>query len=86
METFNYLPIFEYIDKWGQNFKLELKEELKAELASKQEVSELKTAVASLAYQVKTYHEELLISTHRLDRLEGWAGPVGDKLNLPIKF
>lgn len=64
MTDINFQPIFDYIDK----SKAELKEEIMSEVRT--ELGEVKTAAANLSSQVQKYHEEMLVSGHRIDRLE----------------
>lgn len=75
-------PIFAYIDESNK----QLKQDLKEELVTKDDFREVKTSIANLSSQVKQYHEEMMVSGHRLERLEKWAEMVGDKVGIPIVF
>lgn len=79
MDQINFQPIFSYID--------DSLNPLKADIAQvKSDMADVKTAVANLSHQVQKYHEEMLVSGHRLDRLEEWAVQVGQKVGVPIVF
>ncbi len=84
MSDVNFQPIFDYIDESNKKLKEELKEEILTEVRS--EFGDIKTAVANLSGQVKKYHEEMLVSGHRLDCLKEWAQIVGGKVGVPISF
>ncbi len=84
MSDTNFQPIFDYIDQNSQKLKTELKEEILSEVRN--EIGDLKTSIANLSVQVKNYHEEMLVSGHRIDRLEEWAKQVGNKVGVPIVF
>ncbi len=79
MADINFQPVFDYIDQ----SILPLKEDI---LTVKNDMREVKTAVANLSTEAKNYNEELLVSGHRLDRLEGWGKKVGSKVGIPLKF
>ena len=84
MTDINFQPIFDYLDNsiWG--LKTSLKKEIMTEVRA--ELSDIKTAIANLSGQVQGYHNEMLVSGHRVDRLEKWAKQVGKKVDLPIEF
>ncbi len=57
----DFKPLIEYLDeKFGESDKRF--EAIEGRLTN------LETAVANLAAQVKTYHEEMIILTHRVER------------------
>lgn len=72
----NNQTIIEYVDRRFEEQDIKLSAEF----------FELKTMIANLSGQVQTYHQELLVSNHRLDRLEGWGKMVGNKVNIPLSF
>ncbi|MFA5991165.1 MAG: hypothetical protein WC794_02895 [Candidatus Doudnabacteria bacterium] len=76
----DFQPIFDYIDKSNQDLKKVVVSEVREEL------SDVKTAIANLSSQVKKYHEEMMVSGHRIDQLEDWANRVGQKIGVPINF
>jgi len=80
MSDTNFQPIFDYIDESNKKQKEEILNEIKID------ITDVKTAVANLSSQVKKYHEEMLVSGHRIDRLEEWAKTVGEKVGVPIAF
>ncbi len=80
MSDSNFQPIFDYIDQSNKTLKEEILTEVRIELG------DIKTSIANLSAQVKQYHEEMLVSGHRIDRLEDWAKQVGQKVGVPISF
>ena len=84
MADINFQPIFDYIDDSNKGLKEDLKEGLMTEMRT--ELKDIKTSIANLSAQVKKYHEEMLVSGHRIDRLEEWAKTAGEKIGLPISF
>ncbi len=76
----DFQPIFDYIDESRKGIKKDILSEIKEEFA------EVKTSLANLSSQVKKYHEEMLVSGHRIDRLESWSAEVGKKVGVPIVF
>lgn len=48
--------------------------------------SEIKTAVANLAKQVKDYHQEMIVFTHKVERMEAWIKKVSLKVGIPYEF
>ncbi len=80
MSDINFQPVFDYIDQNNQV----LGEQILGHVD--EQLREVKTSIDNLSSQVKTYHEEMLISGHRLDRLEGWGKIVSTKINVPLKF
>lgn len=77
MTSNQYLTI---IDKSNQDLKKVVVSEVREEL------SDVKTAIANLSSQVKKYHEEMMVSGHRIDQPEDWANRVGQKIGVPINF
>jgi hypothetical protein len=80
MSDINFQPIFDYID----NSQNELKQDLVSLMDGR--FDEVKTQIANLTHQVQRFNDESQVSKYRLDRLEGWAGKVGNKTNIPIEF
>lgn len=79
MADTNFQPIFDYLDTHLGGVKSEIKE-------LRQDVNMVQTSITNLSAQVKQYHEEMLVSGHRIDRLEDWAKQVGQKVGVPISF
>lgn len=48
--------------------------------------SEIKSAVANLAKQVKDYHQEMIVFTHKVERMEVWIKKVSLKIGIPYEF
>lgn len=80
MADINFQPVFDYIDEAKKEIKEDVRVELRAELR------DVKTSISNLSSQVKKYCEEMLVSGHRIDRLEQWAEQVGNKVGVPIAF
>lgn len=80
MQEINFQPVFDYID---QN-SVVLKEEILSAVDLR--LVEIRTDIANLSGQMKDFREEMLISSHRTDRLEAWAKRVGKKVDIPIEF
>jgi hypothetical protein len=76
----NFQPIFDYTDESNSRLKEDILTEVRGEFF------DIKTSLANLAGQIKKYHEEMLVSGHRIDRLEQWADQVGKKVGIPISF
>jgi hypothetical protein len=55
-------------------------------LPTREDFSQLLTAVDKLAGQTETYNAERSAETHRLERLEIWAKKVSATINVPIEF
>ena len=79
MSEINFQPVFDYIDQSISPLKEDI-------LSLKNDMGDVKTSLANLSAQVKKYHEEMLVSGHRVDRLEEWAQRVGQKVGVPIVF
>lgn len=54
--------------------------------AEKSQVDELLGAVAELAADIKTYHEELLALGHKVDRLERWIHQIAEETGVKLSF
>lgn len=83
-QEINFQPIFDYIDESAKNLEERLVK--KIENTIQFEVRDVKASIANLSFQVKKYHEEMLGTGHRIDRLEDWAKIVGEKVGVPVKF
>lgn len=57
-----------------------------ARLPTTEDFSQLLSTVDQLVGQVKTYNAERSAETHRLERLENWAGRAAGIINAPIEF
>ncbi len=57
-----------------------------ANLPTREDFSQLLTAVDKLAGQTETYNHERSAETHRLERLESWAKKVSATINIPIEL
>jgi uncharacterized coiled-coil DUF342 family protein len=84
MSDINFQPIFDYIDQNNQVLEDEIMGKVRTVL--QEELGDIKTSITNLSAQVKQYHEEMLVSGHRIDRLEDWAKQVGQKIGVPITF
>ncbi len=57
-----------------------------ANLPTREDFSQLLTAVDKLAGQVQNYNAERSAETHRLERLEDWVRKAAKTINVPIEF
>lgn len=80
MADINFQPIFDYIDQNNHTLKEEIVVAVRAELR------EIKTTIANMATDIRTLKEEMFVANHRIRRLEGWAQPVGAKIDIPFVF
>ncbi len=55
-------------------------------LPTVEDFRQLLSTVDKLAGQVITYNAERNAETHRLERLESWAGQAAETINVPIEF
>ena len=84
----NYQPIFDYIDKSLKIIKQEIIAEITTEIRAEfqPQFDILIRGFDTLSRETKEFRQEQIVSGHRIDRLEDWAKPAGDKLGLPISF
>lgn len=52
------------------------------EKADKSDVNKILTSIDSLAKQVTVYHQEMLVITRRIDRIEAWMKKVEAKVGI----
>jgi len=48
------------------------------------EVADLKGAVGELAGQIRDYHQEMIMLTHKVDRLERWIHEIAKKTGVKL--
>ncbi|HYF04767.1 MAG TPA: hypothetical protein VEA59_01200 [Patescibacteria group bacterium] len=77
MDTKDLQPLFDYFDEHFGEFKQDIKE-------TKARLTNIETALSNLAGQIKIYHDEMTINSHRIDRLEKWAKEVSEKFGIPL--
>jgi len=56
------------------------------ELPTKEDFSELQTAVDSYAKRANDYFEEMLALSHKLDRHEKWIQQLAQKLDIKLEY
>jgi len=79
MTDTNFQPIFDYIDKSLEPV-LEKLDNIENRLSNQE------TAIANLASQVKTYHEEMLAANHRMDRIESMVKYIAQQTNVKLPY
>jgi hypothetical protein len=80
MTEINFQPVFDYIDLKFIQFKEEILVEVRAEMR------EMKDQIANSVTEQKRFNDELQVANSRIGRLEGWAKPVGGKINIPFQY
>ena len=63
---------------------------IQTKLASKEELAQsenrLTTQIDGLAKQIKDYHQEMIMFTHKVERMEAWIKKVSLKVGVPYEF
>ena len=59
--------------------------ELKAELPTKADFSQLQSSVDGIARDYKTLTQELPVMGHRVSRIESWVTKAAEKIGLPYR-
>ena len=65
--------------------KEDLKESVNT-LATKDDFSDLLTAVDSYAKKADTYFQEMVMLSHKVDRHEKWLQQIAEKLGLKLEY
>jgi DNA replication initiation complex subunit (GINS family) len=52
----------------------------------KQDFSNLQTAVDNYAKKADTYFQEMVVLTHKVERLEKWLQKVADKIGIKLEY
>lgn len=92
MTEINFQPVFDYINKtFDQVLEVKLRfefEKFRKEILTevRAELREMKDQIANMVSEQKRFNDELQVSRNRVGRLEGWAEPVGRKLNIPFQY
>lgn len=73
----DFQPLFKYFDgKFS---------ELKSDISRLEKKTDtLQTSVDGFAKSSKKTEDGLLVQTRRVDKLEEWAKPIGEKLKIPL--
>ncbi len=80
MTETNFQPIFDYLDN---HFRLEIIQDIEDRFGSR--FDNLANIMDEVLREVVAMREEQTINNHRFLRLEGWAKPVGRKVNIPFE-
>ncbi|HYF04972.1 MAG TPA: hypothetical protein VEA59_02260 [Patescibacteria group bacterium] len=80
METKDYQVIFDYIDEALKRQNEHVQEIVRNELV------EIKGAIADLAGQIKTYHEEMIVMRHQMDRYDRWFKQIAQKVGITLEY
>ena len=65
------------------------KEDIKeavANLATKEDFNTLQTTVDAYAKKADTFFQELVMLSHKVDRLEKWLHQVADKVGIKLEY
>jgi len=60
--------------------------EMIANLVTKEDFSDLQTAVDAYAKKADTYFQEMVMLTHKVDRHEKWIKQIADKLGIKLEY
>jgi uncharacterized coiled-coil DUF342 family protein len=52
----------------------------------KQSFSDLQTSVDAYAKKADTYFQEMVMLTHKVDRMEKWIQKIADKVGLKLEY
>jgi len=55
-------------------------------LATKEDVNKVLTAIDGYAKKVDTYAQEMLMLAHKVDRLEKWVNEIANKLGIKLEY
>jgi uncharacterized coiled-coil DUF342 family protein len=55
-------------------------------LANKEDVNKLMTAIDGYAKKVDTYAQEMIMLAHKVDRLEKWVHQIAKKLGMKLEY
>lgn len=54
--------------------------------ADKADIARLTTQIDGLAKQIKDYHQEMIMFTRKVERMEAWIKKVSLKVGIPYEF
>ena len=60
--------------------------EMIANLVTKEDFSDLQTAVDAYAKKADTYFQEMVMLTHKVDRHEKWMHQIAEKLGIKLEY
>ena len=78
----DFKPIFDYLDEMKSELTKDITTSVTASLGGK--IDKLQTSVDGFAKDVKKFDQERLAQNNRIEKLETWAKPIGDKLQMPL--
>lgn len=81
MTDINFQPIFDYLDN---QFKQSLMTEIRDEFNGKFNVVQI--SIDAVLKEVVAMRQEWATMHHRFNRLEDWAKPAGNKIELPFNM
>jgi uncharacterized coiled-coil DUF342 family protein len=79
MSEDQFTKLFKYIEAFRGDFNKHVEE-------SKQEHADIRGAITDLAGQIKDYHQELLMLSHKVDRLEQWIHEIAEKTGIKLTY
>ncbi len=63
---------------------------VQTKVATKEKISQLEnrltTQIDGLAKQIKDYHQEMVMFTHKVERMEAWIKKVSAKVGIPYEY
>ena len=60
--------------------------EMVSNLATKEEFSDLQTAVDAYAKKADAYFQEMVMLTHKVDRMEKWIQQIAGKVGIKLEY
>lgn len=77
MSDDQFTKLFKYIEEFRQEVGKRFDENAK-------EHADIRGAIAELSAQVKSYHEEMLFLSHKVDRLERWIHEIAKQTGVKL--
>ncbi|MFH1780774.1 MAG: hypothetical protein ABH841_02120 [Candidatus Nealsonbacteria bacterium] len=81
----DFSEIIEYLDKKFSSIDEKL-DNLQENKADKSDVRDLINAVDAYAKKADTYFQEMVMLSHKVDRLEKWIQEIAEKVGLKLEY
>ena len=81
----DYKELIEYLDEKFGKIETTL-DSLVENKADKSDVNTLTNAVDAYMKKADTYFQEMLVLSHRVDRMEKWMKEIAEKVGIELKF
>ena len=88
----DFSEIIEYLDKRFSKTDeklIELDEgmkDVKERMATKEDFNNLQTAVDAYAKKADTYFQEMVMLSHKVNRLEKWIQEIAEKVGIKLEY